>query len=136
MNGKLPVNFIDFRKAFDCVHRNFVRNIMKCYGIPIKIVDIHSYYNNSRCAGRNNGQLGVWFQLVTGVWQGCIRSPLIFLMVMVLKRSLDDTKYGIQWVNDGLIKDLDFADDIAQLEDTWHAMAEITIRVCLASSVG
>jgi len=32
-------------------------------------------------------------------------------------------------VNDGFIKDLDFADDIALFEDIWHGMAEITIRV-------
>jgi len=31
-------------------------------------------------------------------------------------------------VNDILIKDLNFADDIAVLEDTWHRMAEITMK--------
>jgi exonuclease III len=132
MNCKLLVNFIDFRKAFDCVHRSSVWNIMKCYGIPTKIVDIiQRFYNNSRCAVRNNGQLGEWFQVVTGVRQGCILSPLIFLLVMdwVLKRSLDDSTCGIQWVNGGQLTDLDFADDIALVEDTWHGMAEITTRV-------
>jgi len=52
---------------------------MKCYGIPNKIglVDIiHNFYNNSRCAMRSNGQME-WFQMVTGVRQGCILSPLI-----------------------------------------------------------
>ena len=53
------INFIDFRKAFDCVHRNSVWNIMKYYGIPTKMVDIiQRFYNNSRCAVRSNGQLG------------------------------------------------------------------------------
>jgi len=94
-NSNLLVNFIDFQKAFDCVHRHSVWNIMKCYGITNKIVDIiQNFYNNSRCAVRSNGQLGEWFQVVTGVRQGCILSPLIFLMVMdwVLKRALDDNK--------------------------------------------
>jgi len=44
----------------------------------------------------------------------------------VLKRALEDTKYGIQWVK--LSNYLDFADDIALLEDTGHRMAEITMR--------
>ena len=35
-DSKLLVNFIDFRKAFDCVHRPSVWNILRCYGIPEK----------------------------------------------------------------------------------------------------
>jgi len=58
-NSNLLVNFIDFQKAFVCVHRYSVWNIMKFYGIPNKIVDIiQNFYNNSRCAVRSNGQLG------------------------------------------------------------------------------
>jgi len=56
---------------------------MKCYGIPNKIVDIiQSFYDNSRCAVKSEGQLGEWFQVVTEVRQGCILLPRIFLMVM------------------------------------------------------
>jgi len=51
------------------------------------------------------------------------------VMDKVLKRALDDNKGGIQWVNDGFIIDLDFADDIALVEDAWQEMAEITTRV-------
>lgn len=40
MNCKMLVNFIDFRKAFECVHRPYAWNIMKFYGTPTKIVDI------------------------------------------------------------------------------------------------
>jgi len=90
---------------------------MKCYGIPNKIVNIiQNFYINSRFAVRSNGQLGEWFQVVTGVRKGCILSPLIFLMS---KRALDDNKSGIQCMNDGFITYLDFADDIALLEDSW-----------------
>jgi len=32
-------------------------------------------------------------------------------------------------VNDGFITDLNFADDIALLEDSWQRIAEITTRV-------
>jgi len=58
--------------------------------------------------------------VVTGVRQGSILTPLIFLMVMdwVLKRVLDDNKGEIQWVNDEFITDVDFADDTALLEDS------------------
>ena len=42
LNSKLLVNFVDFRKTFDCVHRPSVCNVLKCYGIPEKITD--QYY--------------------------------------------------------------------------------------------
>ena len=32
-------------------------------------------------------------------------------------------------MNDGQLTDLDSADDIALMEDTWHGMAEIKMRV-------
>jgi len=75
---------------------------------------IQNFFINSRCAVRSNGQLWEGFPVVTGVRQGCILSPLIFLMVMdwVLKRAFDDNRSGIQWMNDVFITDLDFVDDI------------------------
>ena len=36
----LYVNFIDFEKAFDSIHRDSLRLIMRRYGIPVKIVRI------------------------------------------------------------------------------------------------
>jgi len=36
-NSNLLVNFIDFQKAFDCVHCHSVWNIMTFYGILIEI---------------------------------------------------------------------------------------------------
>jgi len=80
---------------------------------------------------RSNGQLG-------GVVPSGDRGMTTFhtfathiLMVMdwVLKRALDDNKSGIQWLNDVFITDLDFANDIALLEDSWQGMADITTRV-------
>ena len=40
MDSKLLVNLIDYQKAFDCVYRPSVWNILKCYGIPDKIIGI------------------------------------------------------------------------------------------------
>jgi len=131
-DSKLLVNFIDFRKAFDCVHRHSVWNILKCYGFPDKIIGIiQSFYNNSRCAVRSDGGIGDWFQIVTGVRQGCILSPMLFLLVMdwVLKRATGENNCGIPWVNGGRLTDLDFADDIALVDATWEGMARLTSRI-------
>ena len=44
MAWQIPVmtNFIDFRKAFDCIHRPSLWLILKQYGIPDSIVCHHS----------------------------------------------------------------------------------------------
>jgi len=47
------MNFIDFSKAFDCIHRDSLWNIAAKYGIPHKIINIiNSFYYDSRCAVR------------------------------------------------------------------------------------
>ena len=88
-------------------------------------------YNNSRCAVRTEGELGEWFQIVTGVRQGCILSPLIFLLVIdwVMKKATCDTASGIEWLTDSKLKDLDFADDIALLDVSLNGIQDLTSQV-------
>ena len=40
----LVINFIDFEKAFDSLHRPSLWDIMKAYGIPAKIIRIIQLY--------------------------------------------------------------------------------------------
>ena len=140
LNAPLLVNFIDFRKAFDCIHRISVWNILRCYGIPEKVIKvIQSFYKDSRCAVRADGEVGEWFQIITGIRQGCVLSPLIFLLVMdwILRRVADTGNNGLEWVDGQRLTDLDFADDIALLDSTWSGMIELTGRVeAEAATVG
>jgi len=70
LSQPLLVNFIDFRKAFDCIHIITVWNILRSYGIPEKVIKvIQSFYNDNRCAVRAEGEMGEWFQIITGVRQ-------------------------------------------------------------------
>src|SRR3984885_2110199 len=90
-----------------------------------------SFYDDSRCAVRYGGRVGDWFKIVTGVRQGCVLSPIIFAMVVdwVMKRASKDNNCGVQWINGGRLKDLDVADDIALLDNTWNGMKELTSKV-------
>jgi Reverse transcriptase (RNA-dependent DNA polymerase) len=93
--------------------------ILRSYGIPDKIIGIiQNFYKGSRCAVRADGQRGEWFQIVTGVRQGCLLSPLIFLLVAdwILKRSISNNECGLPWNEGQKLTVLDFADDIAVLE--------------------
>src|ERR1700733_14168394 len=101
-------------------------------GIPIRIIDIaKSFYDGSRCAVRYEGVVGEWFGIVTGVRQGCVLSPMVFALVVdwIMKRATGSNNTGLKWVNGNRLSDLDFADDIALLENTWDGIKEITGKV-------
>lgn len=122
------INFIDFKKAFDSVHRATIWKILSQYGIPDKVIEvIRNLYNDSRSAVRMNGQIGEWFQVITGVRQGCILSPLLFAIAIdwVMRRATQNDA-GIQWVDGKKLSDLDFADDIALICDNHADMQDLT----------
>ena len=79
------VNFIDFRKAFDCIHRPSLWSILRQYGIQEEIVNIiQNLYEDSKSNVKINGISGEWFEVVTGVRQGCVLSPLLFAICVGL----------------------------------------------------
>jgi len=52
------VNFIDFRKAFDCIHRPALWKILQLYGLPKKIITIiQKLYEESSSAVRIDGDV-------------------------------------------------------------------------------
>lgn len=115
--GNLHMVFIDFKKAFDMLHHQNIWNAMERKGIPTKLINlIKAQYTNFKCRVIHKGFLSQPISCHSGVRQGCILSPLLFLMVLdeVLTDSVEGKRTGIQWSirsNDHL-EDLDFADDI------------------------
>ena len=61
-------NFIDFEKAFDPIHRERQWTIMRKYGIPDKIIRrVKLFYEDFQCAVEDQGEVGEWFNIKTGV---------------------------------------------------------------------
>lgn len=109
---QLYLNFIDFDKAFDSIHRNSLWRIVRSYGIPQHLIDIiKSFYVNFRCKVGNSS---IEFDVKTGVRQGCVMSSTLFIIAIdwVMRNTTSDIPRGIRWGTFTTLEDLDFADDI------------------------
>ena len=128
----LYLNFIDFEKAFDSIHRGSMWTIMMKYGIPEKIVRmVEIFYQDFQCAVVDQGETCEWFDIKTGVKQGCNMSGFLFLLVMdwIMKRTVGNGENGIRWNFMSKLDDLDFADDVALLSSTKQQIQDKTTRM-------
>ena len=65
--------------------------ILRQYGMPEGIVTIiQNLYKDSKSNAKINDMSGEWFEVVTGVRQGCALSPFPFAIVLdwVMKKVL------------------------------------------------
>ena len=123
----LYVCFVDFEKAFDSIDRKSMWNILRNYGVPGKTVDIiRKLYEGFACQVIHDGRLSEEFQVTTGVRQGCLLSPLLFLVLLdwVTRTAYARSGKGIQWTLMSKLEDLDFADDLALLSHRLQDMQE------------
>nr|KAG5694517.1 hypothetical protein BaRGS_030392 [Batillaria attramentaria] len=108
------------------------------YGVPGKIISlIQCTYQDMSCRIAHAGQLSESFEVKTGVRQGCLLSPFLFLLVIdwIMKTTTAGRKNGIQWTLWTQLDDLDFADDLALLSHSHSQMQDKT--TCLeATSAG
>ena len=121
----LYINFVDFEKAFDSVHRESLWNIMRCYGIPDKLIRmVQLLYKDTQCTVIDEGEESEWFSVKTVVKQGCAMLGFLFLLVLdfVMRRTTKDEDTGIRWKLITKLEDLDIADDIALLSSTLQMM--------------
>ena len=66
----LYLNFIDFEKAFDSVHRERMWILTRKYGIPDKIIRmVKKFYEDFECAVEDQGEICSWLSIKTGVKQ-------------------------------------------------------------------
>ncbi|VDO79060.1 unnamed protein product [Schistosoma margrebowiei] len=139
-NSSLYINFIGYEKAFDTVDRRTLWKLLRHYGVPEKIVNIiRNSYDGLQCKVVHEGQLTDAFQVRTGLRQGCLLSPFLFLLVVdwIMKTSISEGKHVIQWTAQNQLDDLDFADDLALLSCTHEQMQMKTASVAAVSaSVG
>ena len=71
------------KKAFDSIDRDMMFAMIEHYGIPNKIVSaIRVLYDQSTSQVYIQGQLSEAFDFTTGVLQGDVLAPFIFIVVI------------------------------------------------------
>ncbi|VDP74166.1 unnamed protein product [Schistosoma curassoni] len=112
-NSSLYINFIDYGKAFDGVDRTTLWKLLRHYSVPQNIVNIiQKPCDRLNCEIVHEGELTKSFEVKTGIRQGCLLSPFLFLLVIdwMMKTSTSEGKHEIQWTSRMQLDDLDFAD--------------------------
>ena len=130
--SSLYLNFVDFEKAFDSVHRESLWKLLRLYGLPSKIIDvIRILHDGFQCSvAVNNGQTD-WFPVTSGLKQGCMLSPLLFLVAidLVMRETTRDQDLGIRWRMENKLDDLDYADDLCLISSTHQHIQEKTAKL-------
>ena len=92
--------FIDYAKAFDCVHHNKLWKIQKEMGIPDHLTCLlRNLYTGQEATVRTGHGTTDQFQVGKGVHQGCILSPCLFNLYaeyIMRNTGLDEGKSGIK----------------------------------------
>ena len=88
-NQKVLINFVDFsvENSRDLWHTRKVHQYLQ------------KLYLNSSCCIRTNSGHTDYFNIITGVCQGCIISPLLFLLTIdfAVRQATSDPQHGIPW---------------------------------------
>ena len=145
----LVVTFIDFKKAFDSINRKVMFAVLPHYGIPEAVVNairLSVLYKNSKSAVMVDGGLSDPFDVTTGVLQGDVLAPFLFVVLVdyLLKKATSQLDSGVvthprrcRRHPAKSLNDLDFADDIAFLESSIsRALAQLTKTAEAAADLG
>ena len=151
---------LDFRKAFDTVSKSCIIAVLKKFNFgPNFIGFVETTLNNTETCIKNAGWLSSFFPTGRGVRQGCILSPLLFILVvelLAIKVRADKQIVGLldsvpHCPTDEVLKSLQYADDMelflkdkASLVRTFVIVEEfkfisdlgLNIKKCLAMALG
>ena len=129
----VDVVYLDFSKAFDKVPHERLAVMLQAHGISGKILDwIKSWLRGRKQRVVLNGSVSTWIQVFSGVPQGSVLGPLLFIIFInlfdqevgvldIISKYADDTKVGGVVDEPEQIETLqNVLNRIMQWADTWQ----------------
>jgi sorting nexin-29 len=105
--------FIDFKKAYDSIHRESLYNIMYEFGFPKKLIALtRMCMENTKYRVRTQNITSGTFTVGTGLKQGDALSPVLFNLALEKVVRILQTNEGGLLINQNNIRLLGFADDL------------------------
>ena len=98
-NSSLYINFVDYEKAFHSFDRESLWELTRHCVIPEKFVTlICNTYEGVTCKVTHAGKISAGFEVLTGVRQGCLLSPLLFLLTFdwITRKTTENKRNRIQ----------------------------------------
>ena len=131
------INFVDFSKAFDCIIRERLWDIMGQYGIPdIFIRTIKELHHPSSSCVTEGGRYSSWFEVKSGVRRGCVLSGFNLVLIMDwVMRHTNDKRRGLRWKFISVLEDLDYADDVALISSRFADLQEKSDRLAATADI-
>jgi hypothetical protein len=124
--------FVDLEKAYDSVWREGMWRMAEHYGVAMRVVTIlRNWYRGVCSCVRVEGECSEYFEVGTGLRQGCVMSPTLFNIYMdrMMRKVVEGNAGGGLELGEERLTDLDFADDVALLADSWMALALMLERM-------
>ena len=135
-SGKeLYLAFMDLEKAYDSVDRAALWRVMEMYGVGGKLIKaVESMYEGGKACVRVCGEETPWFDVETGLRQGCVMSPWLFNIYMdgLMRELKVKTKLSGVVLGEGgerwRINHIMFADDVVLMGDSDKELQEMVSK--------
>lgn len=98
----LYINFIDFEKSFDSIHRlkKIMEHLEKLWNTTKNhyTTILKQFYNEFNCTVLDGCKRLDWFEIKAGVKQGCNMSRFLFLVALdwLMRKTVEDGEKGIR----------------------------------------
>ena len=122
--------FIDYAKAFDCVDHNKLWKILKKMGMPDHCL-LRNLYAGQEATVRTGHGTTDWFQIGTGVHQGCILSLCLFNLYseyIMRNTGLEEAQAGIKIAGRN-INNFRPADDTTLMAESEEELKSLLVKV-------